>query len=542
MAQGPSGARSFDYIIIGGGTAGCVLANRLTEDPGVSVLMLEAGPEAASMWIKMPLGFSRLFAHPTLNWCYSTEPEPNLGGRTVYFPRGKVLGGCSAINGMAYVRGQPEDFDAWERLGNPGWGYADVLPYFKKSEQRFGPASAYHGADGPLAVSDPRYIHPSSRDYIEAGVRLGIRRGDDHNGAVQEGINFLQFNIRNGVRHHAGNAFIDPIRRRSNLTVETGALSQRIIMDGRRAVGVAYERHGTPQQAMAAREVLLAAGATNSPQLLMLSGIGPAAHLQALDIDVVVDLPGVGENFQDHVYVHTVSRTSADSSLNSQMSGIWKILHGANYYLTRRGPLTLGASQATAFVRGLPGARRPDLQINFRPLSHTYDAKGRIGPDPVPGVTVAIYHLQPQSRGRILLKSPDPRAAPAIHANYLAEQGDEDALVAGVTWARRIFETEPLKSRIVSEHSPGEACKSDEDLRAFVRRVALTVCHPVGTCTMGRDAAAVVDERLRVRGVERLRVIDASVMPIITSGNTAAACFMIGEKGADMVKEDRAAA
>jgi choline dehydrogenase len=542
MAQRSTGARRFDYIIVGGGTAGCVLANRLTEDVGVNVLMLEAGPEATSMWIKMPLGFSKLFAHPTLNWCYSTEPEPKLGGRTVYFPRGKVMGGSSAINGMAYVRGHPEDFDAWERLGNPGWGYADVLPYFKKSEQRFGPTSAYHGTDGALAVSDPPYIHPSSRDFVEAGVRLGIRRSDDHNGAQQEGINFLQFNIKKGVRHHAGNAFIDPIRHRSNLTVETGALTRRIVMEGRRAVGVEYERNGTTQRVIADREVLLAAGATNSPQLLMLSGIGPAAHLKALGIDVVVDLPGVGENFQDHVYVHTVCRTSADSSLNSQMSGIWKILHGANYYLTRRGPLTLGASQAAAFVRGLPNAERPDLQINFRPLSHTYDAKGRIGPDPIPGVTVAIYHLQPQSRGRILLKSPDPKAAPAIHANYLAEQEDEDALMVGVKSARRIFQTEPLKSRIISEHSPGDACKSEDDLRAFVRRTALTVCHPVGTCTMGQDATAVVDERLRVRGVDGLRVIDASIMPIITSGNTAAACFMIGEKGADLVKKNRAGA
>lgn len=539
MASDRQASRAFDYIIVGGGTAGCVLANRLSDDAGVSVLLLEAGPEPTSMWIKMPIAFSKLFIHPTLNWGFSTEPEPKLNNRSIYWPRGKTLGGCSAINGLSYIRGHAEDFELWRQLGNTGWAWADVLPYFKKSERRLGPVGEYHGDSGPMGVSDARYVHPTSRAFVEAGKRLGIRGNDDLNGAELDGIGFPQYTIANGVRQSTAEAFLRPVRGRSNLVVETSALTREILTDGRRAVGVEYERGGTIQRASAKREVLLAAGAIGSPQLLLLSGIGPAQHLQQHGIQVVTDLPGVGENMQDHPYAHCTARTAPGDSLNPQFRGLKVLRHGINYYLAKRGPLTIGAAQAMAFVRGLPGAHRPDLQINFRPLSHRYDSNSRIAPDPTPRITAAVCYLQPQSRGRIMLKSPDPRHAPAIYANYLSAEPDEQAMIAGVQWVRRIFQSEPLKSRILFEDAPGEACKDENDIRKFLRETGQTMCHPVGTCKMGQDRMAVVDERLKVRDVGSLRVIDASVMPIITSGNTAAATIMIAEKAADFIKADQ---
>ncbi len=538
MAKDQQASRTFDYIVAGGGTAGCVLACRLSEDPGVSVLLIEAGPEPTSMWIKMPIAFSKLFIHPTLNWGFFTEPEPKLNNRSIYWPRGKTLGGCSAINGLSYIRGHSEDFDLWRQLGNTGWAWADVLPYFKKSERRLGPIGEYHGDSGPMAVSDPRYVHPTSRAFIEAGIRLGIRATDDLNGAALDGIGFPQYTIANGVRQSTAEAFLSPVRSRPNLVVETSALTRRILTEGRQAIGVEYERQGAVQKALARREVLLAAGAINSPQLLLLSGIGPRQHLQEHGIGVVADLPGVGENMQDHPYAHCTARTVPDDSLNPQFSGLRVLWHGVNYYLAKRGPLTIGAAQAMAFVRGLPGADRPDLQINFRPLSHRYDSNSRISPDPIPRITAAVCYLQPQSRGKIALKSADPHSAPAIYANYLSAEPDERAMIAGVQWVRRIFQSEPLKSRILFEDAPGEACRSEDDIRTFLRETGQTMCHPVGTCKMGQDQMAVVDEHLNVRGVNSLRVVDASVMPIITSGNTAAATIMIAEKAADLIRAD----
>jgi len=539
--------RSFDYIIVGGGTAACVLANRLTEDSAVRVLMLEAGPEPTSMWIKMPLAMGKLFTHPILNWGFSTEPEAQLNNRTVFWPRGKVLGGCSCINGSAYIRGQAEDYDGWKRLGNPGWGWSDVLPYFQKIERREDPRgrpthdSKNHSKNGKgmVAVSYPTYVHPIARAFIEAGVRAGLPASDDLNGAVPEGISLMPYSVHRGVRQSSAEAYLRPVRTRPNLVVETSAFVRRVLLEGRKAAGVEYERNGAFQKALGTREVILAAGSIGSPQILMLSGIGPGKQLQEQGITVVIDVPGVGENLHDHASATCTYRTAPGNSLNRQVSGIRAVGHAVSYYLAKRGPLTNGASEATALARGLPTSPCPDLQIVFRPMSYVYDKTGRIAPDPIPRVTGGVAFVRPKSRGRLFLKSADPKQAPGMYANYLSETSDQEGLLAGLKWVRRIFQTEPLKNRILAEDFPGEACRTDDDMREFLRNAASTFCHPSGTCKMGQDAMSVVDERLRVRGIESLRVIDASIMPALPSSGPAPAVFMIAEKGADLIKEGR---
>ncbi|HEY6444447.1 MAG TPA: GMC family oxidoreductase N-terminal domain-containing protein [Candidatus Acidoferrales bacterium] len=531
--------RSFDYIIVGGGTAACVLANRLTEDFAVRVLMIEAGPEPDSPWIRMPLAMGKLFTHPTLNWGFYTEPEAKLNNRPIFWPRGRVLGGCSSINGSAYVRGQAEDYDGWRRLGNVGWGWSDVLPYFNKLERREDlPAERRNGA-GMLAVNYPTYVHPITRAFIEAGVRNGLPASSDLNGAVSEGISLMPNSVRKGVRQSAVETYLRPARQRKNLVVETSALARRVLMEGRRATGIEYERAGTIQKALATREVILAAGSIGSPQILMLSGIGSGRHLQEHGIAVVANVAGVGENLHDHPYTTCTYKTAADNSLNPQLRGLRVAWHALNYYVAKRGPLTNGASQATALTRALPDAPCPDLQIVFRPMSHVFDSSGKIAPDPIPRITGGVAYVRPKSRGRLALKSIDPRQAPAMFANYLAVASDEEGLLAGVKLVRRIFQTEPIKSRILAEDAPGDACGTDNDLREYLHKAANTFCHPSGTCKMGQDAMAVVDERLRVRGIESLRVIDASIMPALPSAGPAPAVFMIAEKGADMIKEDQ---
>jgi len=537
MSEHTPASRSFDFILVGGGTAACVLANRLTEDPSVGVLMLEAGSEPTSLWIKMPLAMGKLFIHPTLNWGFYTEPEAKLDHRAIFWPRGKVLGGCSSINGSAYVRGQVEDYDGWRRLGNVGWGWSDVLPYFEKMERREYLSDESRRGVGMLAVNYPTYVHPITRAFIESGVRAGLRPSDDLNGAFSEGISLMPNSVRKGVRQSSVEAFLRPARKRPNLVVETSALVHRVVVQGGKAVGVEYEKQGTIRTVLARREVVLAAGAIGSPQILMLSGIGPGGHLQQHGIEVVADLPGVGENLHDHPYTTCTYRTTPSSSLNPQLRGLRVIGHAIMYYLAKRGPLTNGASQATALTRGLPDAPCPDLQIVFRPMSHVYDRTAKISPDPIPRVTGGVAYVRPKSRGRLLLRSSDPRQAPALYANYLAEPSDEDGLLAGVKWVRRIFQTEPIKSHVVGEDSPGDACRTDDDLRDFLHKSASTFCHPSGTCKMGQDAMSVVDERLRVRGIESLRVIDASIMPALPSSGPAPAVFMIAEKGADLLKE-----
>ena len=531
--------RSFDYIIVGGGTAACVLASRLTEDSSIRVLMIEAGSEPTSPWIKMPLAMGKLFTHPTLNWGLYTQPEAKLNNRTIFWPRGKVLGGCSSINGSAYVRGQKEDYDGWRALGNIGWGWSDVLPYFQKLERRedlHGPSA---NGKGRLTVSYPVFVSPIARAFIEAGVRAGLPRATDLNGTSPEGIGLMPYSIRHGERSSAYEAYLRPVRSRRNLTVRTSAFTLRLSMVGRRATGVEYESGGTVCEALATREVILCAGAIGSPQILMLSGIGPATHLQKLGIPVVANAPGVGENLHDHVSAQLTFRTTPENSLNRELSGLSVLGHAITYYLAKRGPLTNGASQATALARSFSDTRCPDLQLVFRAMSHVYDKSGRLSPDPVPRVTGGVAFTQPKSRGRLLLKSTDPKRSPEMNANYLSVASDEDSLLSGVKLVRRIFATEPLRSMVLAEDLPGDACRTDDDVREFLHKAASTFCHPSGTCKMGQDAMSVVDERLRVRGVESLRVIDASIMPALPSAGPAPAVFMIAEKGADLIKQDR---
>ncbi len=530
---------TYDVVIVGAGSAGCVLANRLSARPDLRVLLLEAGPADRNPWLKIPAGISRVFVHPTLNWGYRTEPEPHLGGRRIYWPRGKTLGGSSAINGMAYVRGHPSDYDGWRQLGATGWSWDEVLPYFKRSERnaRFGGIS--HGVDGELTVSDPRIHHPAAVAFVEAARAAGVPEIDDFNDGRQLGAGFLQFTIRDGVRASTAAAFLHPILRRPNLRVETEALAERVLFEGRRAVGVVYRQGGRSHQ-VHAREVILAAGAINSPHLLMLSGVGPGEHLRETGVEVTADLPGVGENLHDHLYVHLRARVSREFSINHRIRG-WALLPElVDYALRRRGLLTLGASQACAFVRSGEHVDNPDLQINFRPMSTAFTPAGRLVSDPVPGVTASVCHLRPQSRGRIRLASPDPAAAPLMTANYLAEVADREAMLAGVRWIRRIFAQSPLARHVAAEIEPGGAVASSHDLLAFVRDQAQSMYHPVGSCRMGADALAVTDSSLRVRGLEGLRVADASVMPQITSGNTNAPAIMIAEKAADLLAADLA--
>ena len=531
--------RTYDYIIVGGGTAACVLANRLTETASIRVLMIEAGPEPTSPWIKMPLAMGKLFTHPVLNWGLYTEPEAHLNNRPIFWPRGKVLGGCSSINGSAYIRGKAEDYDGWRRLGNTGWGWSDVLPYFQKLERREDLHGSSTNGKGMVTVSYPVYVSPIARAFMAAGVRAGLPGGNDLNGTSPEGVSLMPYSVRRGVRQSAAEVYLRPARKRRNLVVETSAFARRLLFEGRRATGVEYERDGKIHKAVAAREVILSAGAISSPQILMLSGIGPGRHLQEQGIAVVLDAPGVGENLHDHVAATCTYGTAPENSLNRELSGLAVVGHAITYYALKRGPLTNGASQATALARGLPDTPCPDLQIVFRAMSYVYDKSGRIAPDPIPRVTGGVAYVRPKSRGRLLLKSADPRQTPAMNANYFSVASDEDGLLAGVKWVRRIFQTEPLRSLIVGEDAPGDACKTDDDIREFLRSTSTTFCHPSGTCKMGQDHMSVVDERLRVRGIESLRVVDASIMPALPSCGPAPAVFMIGEKAADLIKEDQ---
>ena len=530
----------YDYVIVGAGSAGCVLANRLSKDPNTRVLLLEAGPKDSNPWIHIPAGMMKVFVNPKVNWGYSTEPEPELANRKIYWPRGKTLGGSSAINGMGYVRGHPGDYDGWRQMGNAGWSWDSVLPYFKKSESNQRGGSETRGGDGEMRVTDPTFKHPASDAFIESAVKAGIEPIDDFNGGSHEGVSFLQYTIRDGKRESTAAAFIKPIRERANLTIEVDAQADRILFDGKRAVGLAYRVAGQPRE-VKAREVILSAGVINSPQLLMLSGVGPAAQLREHGIDVVHDLPGVGENLQDHFYVHHRCKVDRAFSINQYING-WRIApHVLQYALTRTGLLTLGASQACAFVRSGFHVDRPDLQMNFRPYSMVFTPSGKMMSEAHPGVTTSVCHLRPHSRGQVRLKSADPRAAPAIFANYIAAEEDRNAMISGLRWIRKIFAQKPISDHIVEETAPGVNFQSDEEILAFIRDNAQSMYHPVGTCKMGQDPMAVVDERLRVHGILGLRVIDAAIMPNIPSGNTNAPAIMVGEKGADMIIEDNRA-
>jgi choline dehydrogenase len=522
-----------DFIVIGAGSAGCAAAARLSEDPVTRVLLLEAGGEDRNRWIHIPLGFGKTFADPSVNWCYETEPDPGAGDRRVFWPRGKVLGGSSSINGMVYIRGQAEDFDHWRQLGNTGWSFDDVLPFFRRAEHQMRGADRFHGTGGPLCVSDVAQ-HPICEAFIAATTGLGFPRNDDFNGASQDGVGYHQTTTRNGKRCSTAVGYLRPAMQRANLDVVTGALTEKILFEGRRAVGVTFRRDGRLCTVRAAREVILCGGAVNSPQLLMLSGIGPQEHVAGFGIPVVHHLPGVGQSLQDHYSAAIKLRCKLPITVNDVMlSNTRKLKAGLEYYLFHRGPLSMISSPAALFARTRPELASPDIKCSISPFSaeRPQDGLHRFS-----GFTMIAYQLRPESRGEIKLKSPDPFDAPAVYPNYLATATDQRTIVAGLKLCRQVLATPNMHSFIEAEFQPGSAVESDEELLDYARRRGGTVYHPTSTCKMGNDPMAVVDPELRVRGVDGLRVADASIMPTVVSGNTNAAAIMIGEKAAAMVR------
>jgi choline dehydrogenase len=489
------------------------------------VLLLEAGPRDRSIWIHLPIGYGKTMFHPVYNWGFYTDPEPNLNDRRVYWPRGRGLGGSSSINGLIYVRGQPEDYDRWEALGNPGWGWKDVLPYFERSE---------------MACSDIGEKHELMEAIIRAANELAIPTTQDFNGGRQEGVGYYQLFTRNGLRSSSATAYLRPAEGRPNLRVETNAHATKIVFEGTRAVGVRYRQRGIEQEAHAAREVILSAGALQSPQLLQLSGVGAAGLLRTFGIPVVHDLAGVGENLQDHLQLRVMYKCTRPITTNDDLASLWRrCAIGLRWLLKRTGPLAVGINQGGLFTRVLPESKTPDVQFHFATLSA--DLAGA-KPHPWPGFTMSVCQLRPESRGTVRIRSTDPLEPPAMRPNYLAAKTDRSCAVAGVKLARALAATTALRPYVAEEYRPGEAARTDEELLEFARNSGATIFHPCGTCKMGDDPMAVVDERLRVRGLAGLRVVDCSIMPALTSGNTHAPVVMIAEKASDLILEDAARA
>jgi choline dehydrogenase len=528
---------SFDYVIIGAGSAGCVLANRLSGQAGVTVALLEAGGRDTNPWIHIPGGYFRTMYHPDITWQYAAGPEPHLGGRFVPWPRGRVLGGSSAINGLVYIRGQARDYDVWRQLGNVGWAHDDVLPYFKRAENQERGADDLHGVGGPLSVTDRRMENPLCAAFIEACIQAGIPPTDDFNGKSQEGAGYYQYTIRDGRRGSTAVTYLRDAANRPNLRVITHAEVESIALDDKRASGVRFTVGGEKRFIKARREVLLSAGAIGSPQILELSGIGQGDVLQKAGVTVRHELKGVGENLQDHYQVRSVYEvTEAPYSLNAVWhSKYLQFKTGVEYAMSRRGILANGAAVAGVFAKSSPELDEPDIQFHFIPFSA--DAPGK-GLHAYPGISSTICVLRPDSRGHQHIVSPDPKQHPSIVANYLAAESDRRVTLAGLKLARRISEQPAFKPFVRREVFPGLECASDEDFMTFAAEKGTTVFHPCGTCKMGNDPAAVVDNRLRVHGIRGLRVVDASIMPNLISGNTNAPTIMIAEKASDMIKVD----
>jgi len=535
--MGTTSVETWDYIIVGAGAAGCVLANRLTASGRLRVLVLEAGGSDNKFWIRVPAGFTRTMFDPRITWGYNNAPGPAIGNRPIPCPRGKVLGGSSSINGHAYVRGQAQDYEDWVALGAKGWGWSDVLPYFKRAESRIGECDpTVRGTSGPLIVNDPRLLHPLSESYLATMQALGHRLNPDYNTGDQEGCGYYQHLMKRGRRWSAADAYLRPALKRPNLAVRTHAFATRIEFEGRRAVGVQFRLGNDVYTARAAREVILAAGAINSPQLLQLSGIGDPALLDKLQIPVLVPSAGVGRNLVDHYAARIAVRVRGAWTLNERSHGIRLVGEVLKYLTLRRGLLTMAPSNAYGFVRAMEGAKRPDTQLLFTPASSAVgQVVGQAKLERLPGMTCGVLQLRPHSRGYVRIVDRDPITAPDIQPNFLADPRDCDTLLAGLQFVRKLFAAQPLASFIETETWPGGDVASDDALIDFARRTGSTVYHPVGTCRMGGQDSLPVDTRLRVRGVEALRVIDASVMPSIISGNTYATTIMIAERGADLL-------
>ncbi len=534
-------AKTYDYIVTGAGSAGCVLAARLTENGRYRVLLLEAGGEDKSFWIHTPMGYAKTFVDPKVNWRFESEPEAELNGRTMYQPRGKVLGGTSSINGMIYMRGTGADYDQWRQLGNEGWDYDSVLPYFRKAEDNQNGANEFHGAGGPLRVSNQPYKWEIAEALLAACQQAGIPYNPDFNGATQEGCGSYQTTTKDKRRWSTAAAYLTAAKKRPNLTIITRAHATRLLFEGKRAVGIEFMTPRGLETARAGREVIVSGGAYGSPQLLQLSGIGPSEHLRDLGIDVVHELPGVGSNLQDHFNTYCTYRISRNLSLNSlQYSFVDRMIAGAKYVFLKSGPMSGNGMYVGALIRSDKRLERPDIQLNISCWSTIDRTKDGIISHPHPGISISPVHLRPDGRGSVRLKSADPLAAPEIRFNFLKSDYDFQALVAGMRAARSIVRQQAMQKLIVEETAPGVHVRSEEDMIADIRQRGVSNLHPVGSCGMGQGPHAVVDARLRVHGIAGLRVVDASVMPSIIAGNTNAPTIMIAEKASDMIQQDAA--
>ena len=532
-------ADTYDYIVTGAGSAGCVLAARLTESGRFRVLLLEAGGKDSNPWIHIPMGYAKTFVDSRVNWKFESEPEKELNGRTMYQPRGKVLGGTSSINGMIYMRGNAADYDQWRQLGNEGWDYDSVLPYFRKAEDNERGEDDYHGSGGPLRVSNQPYEWDIAKALLEACRQAGIPFNPDFNGARQEGCGYYQTTTKDKRRWSTAAAYLRMAKRRPNLTIRTRAHTTRVLFEGTRATGVEFRTPNGLQVAHAGREVIVSGGAYGSPQLLQLSGVGPAQHLADMGIEVVRDVPGVGSNLQDHFNTFCTYRISKNWSLNALHYSLSnRLIAGAQYLFLRSGPMSGNGMYVGALVRSDKRLERPDLQFNISAWSTIDRTASGIISHPFPGISISPVHLAPEGRGSVRLRNNDPLAPPEIRFNFLRSESDMRVMIAGVRIARDIARQQALQQLMVEETAPGVATHSDEQIAEDVRRRGVSNLHPVGTCGMGHGPMAVVDPRLRVHGIAGLRVVDASIMPVIVGGNTNAPTIMIAEKAADMIQQD----